>query len=123
MGMAGSSDMRDVLASAARGEPRAQLALETYCYRLKGYVGAYYALLGRVDAIVFTAGIGENAAEVRARTLDGLTHLGIEIDPARNASDERGIRAINADSSAVTVLVIPTNEELEIARQTLQALA
>src|SRR5690606_2624612 len=66
LGMTGSSDMRDVMASAARGEPRAELAVATYCHRLKGYVGAYYAHLGRVDAIAFTAGVGENAPEIRA---------------------------------------------------------
>ncbi|HVL23729.1 MAG TPA: acetate kinase [Thermomicrobiales bacterium] len=123
LGMTGSSDMRDVLESAHRGEKRAELALATYCYRLKGYVGAYFAHLGQVDAIVFTAGVGENAPEVRHRTLEGLEHLGIRLDETRNEADESGTRCISADDSAVAVLVIPTNEELEIARQTLTAIA
>jgi acetate kinase len=122
LGMTGSSDMRDVLASAARGDPRAELALATASHRLKGYVGAYMAHLGRVDAIAFTAGIGENAPEVRWRALSGLEALGIRLDPARNAANSRGARVISSDDSAVTVLVIPTNEELEIARQSLTAI-
>lgn len=125
LGMAGSPDMRDVLASAERGEKRAELALNTYCHRLKGYVGAYYAHLGRVDAIVFTAGVGENAPEVRARTLSGLEHMGIRLDDHANHDRDfgGGVRRISAHNSEVAVLVIPTNEELEIARQTVQAIA
>jgi acetate kinase len=82
-------------------------------------VGAYYAALGRVEAIVFTAGIGENDAEVRARSLAGLERLGVVIDPARNASSLRDARSISPDGADVAVLVVPTNEELEIARQAL----
>ena len=122
LGLTGSSDMRDVLASAARGEPRAELALQVYCHRLRHYVGAYYALLDRVDAIVFTAGVGEHAPEVRRRTLTGLDRFGIRLDEARNTTNARGIRAISTDDSEVAVLVIPTNEELEIARQTITAI-
>ncbi len=123
LGMTGSGDVRDVLASAARGDERAQLAIDVYCHRIKHYVGAYYALLGRVDAIVFTAGVGENAADVRARSLSNLESLGIEIDEGRNLSSERGMRSISTDNSKVAVFVIPTNEELEIARQTAAAIA
>jgi acetate kinase len=124
LGMTGSGDMRDVLASADRGEPRAELALGTYCHRLKGYVGAYYAHLGRVDAVVFTAGVGENVPEVRARTVSGLEHMGIRLDEHANTDrwDGTGIRRISAHDSPVAILVIPTNEELEIARQTVQAI-
>lgn len=122
LGMAGSSDMRDVLTSAHRGEKRAQRALATYCRRMKGYVGAYFAHLGRVDAIVFTAGVGENVPEVRHRTLSGLEHMGVRLDEQRNTAEGRGIRPISAENSRVTVLVVPTNEELEIARQTLGAI-
>jgi acetate kinase len=121
LGLAGSVDMRDVLAAVNHGDPRAERALATYCHRLKHYIGAYYALLGRVDAIAFTAGVGENAAEVRRRALAGLEHIGIRIDEARNRSETRGARRISPDDSAVSVLVIPTNEELEIARQTVAA--
>lgn len=123
LGMTGSSDMRDVLAAVERGDQQANLALDVYCHRLRSYVGAYYAQLGRVDAIAFTAGVGENGPEVRARTLANLESMGIDIDPERNASGERGIRRISTDESRVAVLVIPTNEEVEIARQTLEAIA
>ncbi len=119
LGMAGTGDMRDVLAAAAVGDPAAVNALEVYLHRLKAYVGAYYAQLGRVDAIVFTAGVGENNALIRGRALAGLEGLGIRIDSRRNEDASREIRRISADDSAVAVLVVPTNEELEIARQTL----
>jgi acetate kinase len=123
LGMTGSSDMRDVLSAARRGDPRAELALETYCHRLKSYVGAYYAHLGRVDAIVFTAGVGENVPEVREGTLSGLENLGIRLDLNKNRDRGHGIRAISTPDSDVAVLIIPTNEELEIARQTVEAIA
>lgn len=123
LGMTGSSDMRDVMDSVSRGEPRAELALATYCHRLKGYIGAYYAHLGRVDAIAFTAGVGENVPEIRARTLSGLEHMGIRLDEHANNEHGDGIRRISAHNSEVAVLVIPTNEELEIARQAMQAIA
>jgi acetate kinase len=122
LGMTGSADMRDVLASAAQGDARAELALAVTCHRLKGYMGAYYAQLGRVDAIAFTAGIGENAPEVRRRALAGLEHMGIQVDPARNEAPGNGIRRISPDDAPVAVLVVPTNEELEIASQTLAAI-
>ena len=122
LGMTGTGDMRDVQASADRGDDQARLALDVYCHRLRHYVGAYYAQLGRVDAIVFTAGVGENSPEVRALTLANLEELGIEIDPLLNAASDRGARTINTETSRVAVLVIPTNEELEIARQTAVAL-
>ncbi len=119
LGLAGANDMREVHRRADAGSQDAQLALDVYCYRLRKYVGAYYAALGRVDAIVFTAGIGENDAEVRARSLAGLERLGVVIDPARNASPRRDARSISPDGADLAVLVVPTNEELEIARQAL----
>ena len=122
LGLAGHGDMRDVILTAGRGDDAAISALEVYTHRLKAYVGAYYAQLGRLDAIVFTAGVGENTAPIRAQALAGLEGLGIEIDESRNASADRGARRISTDSSRVAVLVIPTNEELEIARQTLSVL-
>ncbi len=118
LGMTGSSDMRDVLVSAKRGEPRAQLAVDVYCHRIRHYVGAYFAQLGRLDAIAFTAGVGENAAEIRSAALAGLEPMGIVVDPDRNAAPGADGR-ISTDDSPVAVLVIPTNEELEIARQTM----
>ena len=123
LGMTGTSDMRDVMTSVDNGEARAQLALDVYCYRLKSYIGAYFAQLGRVDAIVFTAGVGENAAEVRRKALDGLEHMGVILDGSRNSERGDGVRRISADTSPVCVLVIPTDEELEIARQATEAIA
>lgn len=123
LGMTGSGDMRDVMAAADKGDEQANLALDVYCHRLRSYVGAYYAQMGRVDSIVFTAGVGENVPEVRARTLANLEELGIELDRERNAAKERGLRCISTNESRVAVLVIPTNEEVEIARQTLEAVS
>ena len=119
LGLSGHGDMRDLIAAATAGDADARAALHVYLHRLKQYVGAYAAHLGRLDAIVFTAGVGENTPLIRAGALAGLGILGIEIDGARNESSERGPRRISTDDSRVAVLVIPTNEELEIARQTL----
>jgi acetate kinase len=118
-GLAGVNDMREINRRAEAGEDDALLALEVYCYRIRKYVGAYYAALGRVDGIVFTAGVGENNPDVRARSLSGLERLGIELDPVRNASTDRSARVVSTNDADVTVLVVPTNEELEIARQSL----
>ena len=123
LGLAGVSDMRDILAGAERGDAAAALAFEVYVHRLRAYAGAYLAQLGGVDVISFTAGVGENAAPVRAAALATLGFAGVELDSERNAARGRGIRVISADDSRVTVLVVPTDEELEIARQTLQAAA
>ena len=119
LGLTGRGDMRDVMVAASAGDGPSQLAIDVYVHRIKGYVGAYFAQLGRVDVIAFTAGVGENAPLIRERSLAGLEALGIRIDPVRNTAASREARVISTDDSAVTVLVIPTNEELEIARQTL----
>lgn len=119
LGLGGHGDIRDVQKAAGEGDERAALALEVYLHRIRGYVGAYLAQLGRADAIVFTAGVGENNAAVRAGALAGLEGLGIRIDAERNESASREARSISPDDSPVAVLVIPTNEELEIARQAL----
>jgi acetate kinase len=115
LGLAGVGDMREVLSRRAAGDRAATLALAVYCRRIKEYVGAYYAVLGRLDAIAFTAGVGERAAAVRAESLAGLSRLGIEVDTERNERVEEGI--ISPDSAPVAVLVVPTDEELEIATQ------
>ncbi|MDO8381784.1 MAG: acetate kinase [Microbacterium sp.] len=120
-GLAGVSDMRDLVARRDAGDPAAALAFDVYIHRLRAYAGAYLAQLGGVDVISFTAGVGENSAEVRAAALETLGFAGVQIDPERNAARGRGIRVISTDSSPVTILVVPTNEELEIARQTLRA--
>lgn len=117
-GVSGVSDMRDVQQMAADGDPWAKLALDMYAYRVKKYIGAYYAALGRVDAIIFTAGVGENSPEVRARSCVGLEQLGIVMDWDKNETKDVGTFEIQADSSPVKILVVPTNEELEIAEQT-----
>jgi acetate kinase len=118
-GLAGENDMREVHRLAESGDSAARLALDVYCYRIKKYVGAYYAALGHVDAIAFTAGVGENAAFVRAQALAGLEELGIAVDAVRNAERSPAARIISPEGSRVAVLVIPTNEELEIAKQAL----
>jgi acetate kinase len=122
-GLCGRTDMRDVHAADEGGDEAAHLALEVYYHRLKGYVGAYYAQLGHVDAIAFTAGVGENDAEVRAHALEGLGRLGIAVDPERNAVRPKVPTVISPDGAEVSVLVVPTNEELEIARQAVALLA
>ncbi|MCE4025211.1 acetate kinase [Microbacterium sp. Au-Mic1] len=121
-GLAGVSDMRDVLARAAAGDEDAALAFEVYIHRLRAYAGAYIAQLGGVDVISFTAGVGENNSLVRREAMATLGFAGVEIDPARNDASGSGIRVISTDASRVTVLVVPTDEELEIARQTEQIL-
>ncbi|MFE1644307.1 acetate/propionate family kinase [Microbacterium sp. P01] len=120
LGMAGVSDMRDLQERAQAGDAAATLAFEVYLHRLRSYAGSYLAQLGGVDVISFTAGVGENSPDVRAGALATLGFAGIEVDPERNAARGRGIRVISSDSSRVTVLVVPTDEELEIARQTLE---
>lgn len=119
-GLCGENDMRAVLERAARGDADAELALRVYCHRLKKYIGAYAAVLGRLDALVFTAGVGENAAEVRRRVCEGLELIGVRIDEGKNGAVRRGEAAdVSAGGSAARVLVIPTDEEREIALQTL----
>lgn len=121
LGLTGYSDMRDVHKAAAEGSHDAQLGVEVYCRRIRGYVGQYYAQLGHLDAITFTAGVGENDSVVRERSLAGLTELGIEIDSERNAVRSREARLISTDASRVQVWVVPTNEEREIAIQAVAA--
>jgi len=119
-GMCGCNDMRDVHAAREKGDPRAQLAFDMFCYRIRHYIGAYYAVLGRVDALVFTAGIGENDEHVRARCCQDLESLGIELDAQANAKRAKGARDLSAPGGRVRVLVVPTNEELEIATQVME---
>lgn len=119
LGLAGRSDMRDILTGVDAGEDAATLAFDVYIHRLRAYVGAYIAQLGGVDVISFTAGVGENAARVRAESLATFGFLGLEIDAVANDQRLPGIRRISTATSSVQVLVVPTNEELEIARQAL----
>jgi acetate kinase len=118
LGLTGSGDMRDVQEKAALGDEAARAALAIWRHRIRHYIGAYIATLGGLDALVFTAGIGENNALLRRRALAGLEFLGIEVDHDRNELQSKAARLISPDGASVAVLVIPTNEELEIARQT-----
>ncbi|MFV8054307.1 acetate kinase [Mycobacterium sp. 48b] len=115
-GLGGENDFRKLHARIESGDENAQLAYDVYIHRLRKYVGAYLAVLGRTDVISFTAGVGENDAAVRRDALAGLTGLGIEIDEELNAAGSREARRISTPDSSVTVLVVPTNEELAIAR-------
>ena len=121
-GICGMNDMREIQRRAEEGETPAQLAIEMFCYRIKKYIGAYYAALGRVDVIVFTGGIGENSARVRRESCKDLTTLGILLDDRKNKGASSGIAELQREDSRVKILVIPTDEELEIARQTIQTI-
>jgi acetate kinase len=122
VGLTGLGDMRDVSLAAAAGDERATLALEIYAHRIRHYVGAYFALLGGLDAVVFSAGVGENSAQIRTMVIEPLGHIGLSVEETRNAIFGGGARRISPEGSPASVLVIPTNEELEIARQTLAEL-
>ncbi|MGW7005767.1 acetate kinase [Streptomyces sp. NPDC054933] len=117
VGLCGDNDMREIGRRMAEGDSSAQLAFDIYVHRLRKYVGAYSAVLGRVDAIAFTAGVGENSAAVREAALRGLEPLGIEIDAVRNAVRGTVARVVSTETSRVAVAVVPTDEELEIAQQ------
>jgi len=118
LGISGvSSDMREIIQEMKNGNPRAKLAFDVFCYRIKKYIGAYASAMGGVDAIVFTAGIGENSPDVRKKVCEGLEFLGIKIDDEKNNSPEKE-KIITTEDSKVKVLVIPTNEELVIALDT-----
>lgn len=116
-GLCGDNDMRNVRKLAESGDLHAKQTLGIYIHRLLHYVGAYYAVLGGLDTITFTAGVGENDARLRADLCDRLAFLGVELDPEKNTAHSKEPRVISADSSQVKVLVVPTNEELSIAEQ------
>ena len=121
LGISGiSSDMRDVEAAAKEGNERAKLALQMYAYRIKKYIGAYAAAMGGVDVIVWTAGVGENQTGMRADACEGLEFLGIEIDREKNAAVRSREELISTPESKVKVYVVPTDEEIVIARDTME---
>jgi acetate kinase len=126
LGLSGiSSDMREVEQAAEAGDPRALIALKAFCYRIRKYIGAYLAAMGGLDVLIFTGGIGQGSDGVRSLALQGLRCMGIHLDEQRNR-DARGaddIRRISTDDSPVAVLVVPTDEERMIARETLRALS
>jgi len=118
-GLSGASnDMRNLVELAKEGHERAKLAINVFCYRIKKYIGAYAAVLGVVDAVVFTGGIGENAVHMRSQICSDLTQIGIELDPAINKPTRATEAKISADESRVSVFVIPTNEQAAIASDT-----
>lgn len=117
LGLTGFSDLRDILANAAQGNKECQLALAMNAYRIKKYIGSYSAALNGLDAIVFTAGIGENSAEMRKLVCADMEYFGLELDDAKNEIRSKEIREVNLPQSRAEILVIPTNEEIEIANQ------
>jgi acetate kinase len=117
-GLCGANDMREITRLAQEGNEDARLAIDMVCYRIRKYIGAYYAALGRLDALVFTGGVGENAIGIREGACRGLQPMGIDIDAERNKVASRKTRAIQSDQSRIQILVIPTNEELKIADET-----
>jgi acetate kinase len=117
LGLTGHSDMRDISKEIKDGSKQSELAYEMYAYRIKKYIGCYAAILNGLDAIVFTAGVGENDVDIRKRVCADMEFFGIELDEEKNSLRSKELREINAASSKVKVLVVPTNEELEIAQQ------
>jgi acetate kinase len=118
LGLAGVTDFRDVNELISEGDAAAQLALDVYCHRLLSYIGSYLAVLGRVDALTFTAGVGENDPLVRATVVRRLEQLGFWLDEDANGVRSKEPRTISRPGSPITVLVVPTNEELAMARET-----
>ena len=121
-GVCGMNDLRDIHAAVKAGNKDAKLALDMFCYTIRRQLGALWACLGRVDAIVFTAGVGENDDIVRQKSLEGLDCWGVTLDAGLNAKRSKEARVISAATSRIPVLVVPTNEELEIARTTVEVL-
>ncbi|MDR2975615.1 MAG: acetate kinase [Propionibacteriaceae bacterium] len=119
----GSSDFRDLWAKIKAGDSHASLAMDVYLHRLVSYIGSYLALLGRTDVLVFTAGVGENDEQVRARAVERLAGFGLTIDPARNTPHNTEATIISTDDSSIAVLVVPTNEELSMAKDTYQVIS
>ena len=120
LGLTGFSDLRDIQAEAEKGNKSCQLALQMNAYRIKKYIGSYAAILNGLDAIVFTAGIGENSIDMRQRVCEDLDYLGINLDIEKNKVRPDKLTVINKENSKVKILVIPTNEELEIAKQSVK---
>ena len=122
LGICDTNDMRDVHEKRQKGDEKAQLAFDMVVWRVKKQIGAYMALLGRVDILAFTAGIGENDNFLREAVCQGMEELGITLDSAENNARKAGARLISKAESKIKVAIIPTNEELEIAHSTLRVL-
>ena len=123
LGLTGFSDLRDIETEAEKGDKNCLLALEMNAYRIKKYIGAYAAVMNGLDAIIFTAGIGENSSKLRKLICDDMDYLNIQLDDSKNKITSNLLREIHQSTSKVKLLVIPTNEELEIAKQTFQLLS
>ncbi len=121
-GICGMNDMRDIHEQIDAGNTKARLAVEMFCYQIKKYIGAYAAVLGHIDAIVFTAGVGENDPVIRAKACENLSFLGIRINPSKNRQKIDKPFYLHSEDSQVQVWVIPTNEELQIAKEAVQVL-
>jgi len=121
-GICGTNDMRSIVEQAKHGDLQAELAMHIFAYRIKKYIGAYLAVLNGVDAIIFTGGIGEHSSVIRALACQDLNNLSIQVDAAKNSGVSKDTLEIQSDISAVKILVIPTNEELEIAEQTIDVI-
>jgi len=122
LGLTGYSDLRDIQVEAENGNADCKLALDMNAYRIKKYIGAYTAAMNGLDAIVFTAGIGENSALLRSMVCSDMQYLGIELDESKNVIKSSGLRQVQSSAAAVKILIVPTNEELEIAKQAFQLL-
>ena len=120
-GLCGDNDMRDIVRRIEKGDKKAKLAFDIFCNRIKKYIGAYAAVLGRVDVLIFSGGIGTNSAEVREKVCEGLGYLGMQLDLKKNKIFDRKIGCIDDGSKNVRVLAIDTDEELEMARQAFAA--
>ena len=120
LGLTGFSDMRETQKGYTNGDSDCIIALEMNAYRIKKYIGAYAAAMNGLDALVFTAGIGENSSLLREMVCSEMDFLGIELSQEKNNSKEKGIREIQSDNSRAKVLIVPTNEELEIAKQSFE---
>jgi acetate kinase len=122
LGLTGFSDLRDIEAEAEKGNADCQLALEMNAYRIKKYIGSYAAVLNGLDAIVFTAGIGENSSYIRKLVCSDMDYFGLELDDAKNEMRSKEIREINTPNARTKILIVPTNEEIEIANQVYELL-
>ncbi len=121
-GICGTNDMRMIQQHVQEGNERAILALDVFCYRIKKYIGAYLSVIGKADAVVFTGGIGENSVLVREKACSGLEHLGISVDTQKNEAASGSVSEIQKTDAALKVMVIETDEELEIAHQTIETI-
>ena len=121
-GLTGDNDLREIISRYEAGDNEARLAIEMYVYRIRKYIGAYAVAVGKLDALIFTAGVGENSELIRQKVCDNLEILNTRLDDKKNAIRQKGVRQIQSDSSKVKILVVPTNEELEIANQAIRLL-